>query len=179
MFTKFSLKDISFIAVFSAVLLIVSGLIMPIVMFTQIFALRQLVAAPIFALFCTVALKKVPKLGTMTLIGLFTGGVLAFMSIAMLLNNLLAAVIVELLVIIFFRNYDKKASRIFAAAMYMPLSLPINLLANWALKNQSIASQLANWQSVILVSLATVALGFVGAYIGNRIAIELRKAGKI
>lgn len=179
MFKKFTVKDIVFLAILSAVLLLVSGLTMPIVMFTNIYALRQLFSAPIFALFSAVALNKVPKIGALTIVGCITGGVLLFMSPVMFFNQLVGAIIVELLVMLFFKGYSSKKAVLFAAGIYVPLTLPITLAANALMNGQTIAQQLGNIPLTLVICIGTVVLGFAGAFLGNKIAAELRKAGKL
>lgn len=179
MIQKFKLKEIVFIAIFSAALLLVSALIMPLVMFTNMFALRQVLAAPVFGLFCTIALMKVPKIGTLTLIGIFSGVVLLFMSPIMFYNNLLGALIVELLVIVFFRGYTTQKKIVIASALYMPITIPITLpMTSW-LKGVSIADQLQNQNYVLLLVVGSVVLGFMGAILGSKIGKELQRIGKL
>jgi len=52
----------------------------------------------------------------------------------MFFNNLVAAVIAELLMLLFFRGYKNKGSVLFTAGIYMPLSLPISVLFSIWLK---------------------------------------------
>ncbi len=176
---KFNSKDIVFLAILSVVLLLISSLIMPIVMFTQLTVLRQLFAAPIFALFSVIAIKKVPKIGTLSIVGLFTGGVLMFMSVTMLINNLLGAIIVEVLVLIFFRNYDKKSAIIFAASLYTPVTLPLSWVSIMVMKGKTLQEQLGSTTQNILLPLAVIALSIAGAFLGMKIANELKRTGKL
>lgn len=179
MFKAFTVKDIVFLAILSAVLLLVSGLIMPIVMFTNIYALRQLLSAPIFALFCSVALTKVPKLGALSIVGCITGGVLLFMSPIMFFNQVIGAVLMELLVLLFFRGYAAKGAILFAAGIYVTSTLPITLAANAVMNGKSIAEQVGNLPLTVLICAGSVVLGLAGALLGRRVADELRKAGKL
>lgn len=179
MFKKFNVKDVVFLAILSAVLLLVSGMIMPIVMFTNIYALRQLLSAPVFALFCCVALTKVPKLGALTIIGCITGGVLLFMSPVMFFNQVVGAVIMELLAFLFFKGYTSKKAILFASGIYVTVTLPITLAANAVMKGISIGEQMGNLPLTLLICVGCIALGLVGALLGQKIADELRKAGKL
>lgn len=179
MFKAFTVKDIVFLAILSAVLLLASGLIMPIVMFTNIYALRQLFSAPIFALFCSVALTKVPKLGALSIIGCITGGVLLFMSPIMFFNQVIGAVIMELLVFVFFRGYTSKGAILFASGIYVTTTLPITLAANAIMNGKSLGEQMGSLPLSILICGGCIVLGLAGALLGQKIADELRKAGKL
>lgn len=179
MFSKFVLKDIVFLAILSAILLLVSGLIMPIVMFTQIYALRQLVSSPIFAMFCSIALFKVPKIGSLSIIGIITGSVLLFLSPVMFFNQLIAAFFVEIIILLFFKNYTSDQAIITASALYVPTTLPITLLYNLIMKDLSIADQVKNTSLTVLVVFSCLLLGFIGAIFGKKITTELQRAGKL
>lgn len=176
---KFNMRDIVFLAILSAVLLLASSLVMPIVMFTQIFALRQLFAAPIFAIFVMIALKKVPKMGALSFIGLLTGGVLLFMSPIMFLNNFGGALVTELIVFLIFKTYESDKAKMTAAALYMPVTLPFTLLGNSLVKGLSLAEQLSSFLEIVIIPVASIALGIAGAIIGLKIANEMKKAGKL
>lgn len=176
---KLNVKDIVFLALLSVILLLTSSLIMPVVMFTQIFALRNLFGALFFSFFCMIALQRVPKIGALSLIGLFTGAFLGFMSVIMLLNNLLGALLTEALVLLIFRDYRTLRARYFAAIIYIPLTLPISFLATWLIKNQSLGEQLQKPWLSLLLAFGTFAIAACGAFLGNKVAAELRKAGKL
>lgn len=176
---RFDLKDLVFLALASAALLLLGGLIMPVVMFTQRFGIQQALSAPLFSCVMCLALNKVPKPWTMTLMGIFTGTVLLFMNAVMFFNNVLAGLLSDLLTLPFFKGYVSQRSKRVAAALFIPLTLPITLLFNLWLKGRSIHSQLDHpWQSLGFV-LLTILLSSLGAYLGERLALELKKAGKL
>lgn len=176
---KFTMRDIVFIAILSAKLLLVSALIMPIVMFTQIFALRQLLAAPIFAIFSVIACKKVRKIGTLSLIGFLTGGVLVFMSPIMFFTNFFGALLTEIIILLIFRNYKTNKSIISAATLYMPLSLPFTLLSNMMIKGLEIKEQFSSTFEITLIPIFSLIIAFIGAMLGMKISNEMQKAGKL
>ena len=167
-FKKFQVKDFVFLAILSAAMTLCGGITMPLVMHTTLFGLRNMAAAPIYALFCAIGMMKVRKPGALTIIGLFSGAPLVFFSPVMFFNNFVAAIIAELLMLV-----------LFTAGIYMPLSLPISVLFSIWLNGQSYEQLLARPIASIFTSLGTVALGFIGAAIGMKIAAELQKAGKL
>jgi hypothetical protein len=139
-----------------------------------------LFSAPLFALFVMIALQKVPKLGALTFVGLFTGTVLLFMSPIMFFNNFCSALLVEVLILLLFRNYEHEKARYVAASLYIPLTLPITLLVTSWMRGISIVDQLGSnhWLTVGMVA-GTILLSIGGALLGGKIAKELRKAGKL
>ena len=178
-FKKFQVKDFVFLAVLSAAMTLCGGITMPLVMHTTVFGLRNMAAAPIYSIFVAIGLMKVRKPGALTIIGLFSGAPLIFFSTVMFFNNFISAIIAELIMLLFFRGYQKKVSVFVTTGIYMPFSLPISVLFSLWLNGQSYAQLTANPKISVLTSMGTIALAFLGAAIGMKIAAELQKAGKL
>ena len=178
-FKKFQVKDFVFLAVLSAAMTLCGGITMPLVMHTTVFGLRNMAAAPIYSIFVAIGLMKVRKPGALTIIGLFSGAPLIFFSTVMFFNNFVSAIIAELIMLLIFRGYQKKISVFVTTGIYMPFSLPISVLFSLWLNGQSYAQLTANPKISVLTSIGTIALAFLGAAIGMKIAAELQKAGKL
>lgn len=178
-FKKFQVKDFEFLAVLSAAMTLCGGITMPLVMHTTVFGLRNMAAAPIYSIFIAIGLMKVRKPGALTIIGLFSGAPLIFFSTVMFFNNFVSAIIAELIMLLIFRGYQKKVSVFITTGIYMPFSLPISVLFSLWLNGQSYAQLTANPKISVLTSIGTIALAFLGAAIGMKIAAELQKAGKL
>lgn len=178
-FKKFQVKDFVFLAVLSAAMTLCGGITMPLVMHTTVFGLRNMAAAPIYSIFVAIGLMKVRKPGALTIIGLFSGAPLIFFSTVMFFNNFVSAIIAELIMLLIFRGYQKKVSVFVTTGIYMPFSLPISVLFSLWLNGQSYAQLTANPKISVLTSIGTIALAFLGAAIGVKIAAELQKAGKL
>ena len=178
-FKRFQVKDFVFLAVLSAAMTLCGGITMPLVMHTTVFGLRNMAAAPIYSIFVAIGLMKVRKPGALTIIGLFSGAPLIFFSTVMFFNNFVSAIIAELIMLLIFRGYQKKVSVFVTTGIYMPFSLPISVLFSLWLNGQSYAQLIANPKISVLTSIGTIALAFLGAAIGMKIAAELQKAGKL
>ena len=178
-FKKFQVKDFVFLAVLSAAMTLCGGITMPLVMHTTVFGLRNMAAAPIYSIFIAIGLMKVRKPGALTIIGLFSGAPLIFFSTVMFFNNFVSAIIAELIMLLIFRGYQKKVSVFVTTGIYMPFSLPISVLFSFWLNGQSYDQLTANPKISVLTSIGTIALAFLGAAIGMKIAAELQKAGKL
>lgn len=178
-FKKFQVKDFVFLAVLSAAMTLCGGITMPLVMHTTVFGLRNMAAAPIYSIFIAIGLMKVRKPGALTIIGLFSGAPLIFFSTVMFFNNFVSAIIAELIMLLIFRGYQKKVSVFVTTGIYMPFSLPISVLFSLWLNGQSYDQLTANPKISVLTSIGTIALTFLGAAIGMKIAAELQKAGKL
>lgn len=178
-FKKFQVKNFVFLAVLSAAMTLCGGITMPLVMHTTVFGLRNMAAAPIYSIFVAIGLMKVRKPGALTIIGLFSGAPLIFFSTVMFFNNFVSAIIAELIMLLIFRGYQKKISVFVTTGIYMPFSLPISVLFSLWLNGQSYDQLTANPKISVLTSIGTIALAFLGAAIGMKIAAELQKAGKL
>lgn len=178
-FKKFQVKDFVFLAVLSAAMTLCGGITMPLVMHTTVFGLRNMAAAPIYSIFVAIGLMKVRKPGALTIIGLFSGAPLIFFSTVMFFNNFVSAIIAELIMLLIFRGYQNKVSVFVTTGIYMPFSLPISVLFSLWLNGQSYSQLTANPKISVLTSIGTIALAFLGAAIGMKIAAELQKAGKL
>ena len=178
-FKKFQVKDFVFLAVLSAAMTLCGGITMPLVMHTTVFGLRNMAAAPLYSIFVAIGLMKVRKPGALTIIGLFSGAPLIFFSTVMFFNNFVSAIIAELIMLLIFRGYQKKVSVFVTTGIYMPFSLPISVLFSLWLNGQSYDQLTANPKISVLTSIGTIALAFLGAAIGMKIAAELQKAGKL
>lgn len=178
-FKKFQVKDFVFLAVLSAAMTLCGGITMPLVMHTTVFGLRNMAAAPIYSIFVAIGLMKVRKPSALTIIGLFSGAPLIFFSTVMFFNNFVSAIIAELIMLLIFRGYQKKVSVFVTTGIYMPFSLPISVLFSLWLNGQSYDQLTANPKISVLTSIGTIALAFLGAAIGMKIAAELQKAGKL
>lgn len=178
-FKRFQVNDFVFLAVLSAAMTLCGGITMPLVMHTTVFGLRNMAAAPIYSIFVAIGLMKVRKPGALTIIGLFSGAPLIFFSTVMFFNNFVSAIIAELIMLLIFRGYQKKVSVFVTTGIYMPFSLPISVLFSLWLNGQSYEQLTANPKISVLTSIGTIALAFLGAAIGMKIAAELQKAGKL
>ncbi len=178
-FSRFQVKDIVFLAIMSAIVLVTSA-VMPLVVPLQstIFGIAQLVTGLQLSVFPAIALMKVRKTGSMFFISVFTGIIQLLMSPAMFVNNIVIGLILELSVIVIFRGYKKTASIFFAVALYNPLSLPFNYVYNLIIGNEVMTAVADNapWAAVGM-SMAVLAVSVIGTLIGIRISKELEKAG--
>ena len=176
---KFDIRDITFLAILSAVTLIISAPLAIIVVSTNIFALKQLFWAPLYAALMTVGLRKVPKIGSMSLMGLFIATPLSFISIIMGFNIFIGGVIADLLSYIVYRTYENKSAQILGASVYMVATLPGTFLLTLLIRGDSPSNILGNNILGLIFTVLTLLLGYIGALIGQKLSDELHRAGKI
>ena len=183
MFRRFKIKDIVFLAIITACTLLTSA-IMPLLIHVPVFGIIQLGLGLQFSIFPVIGLMKVRKAGSMTIMGIFIALFLVMMFPPMALIAV-CAVVVELLVFLFFRSYKNDWACVMAGTLYMPLTVPLLYLyynVNYTVtgaENEAVSMFLGGTDPWVIVGMtaAIVALCFVGSVIGMLISRELKKAG--
>lgn len=180
---KYKIKDIVFLAIITACTLI-SGAVMPLLANVPLFGIVQLGLGLQFSVFPVIGLMKVRKPGALFLQSVFISAFLIFMFPPMALLTV-CALIAEGVALLPFRGYQNDWACVVAGTLYMPLTLPLM----WLYYNtfytvtgsEKAATSLflggANPVVAVGVSVAAVALCFVGSVVGMLIARELKKAG--
>lgn len=107
---KFQIKDVVFLAIMSAVALATCA-VMPLVISLQplIFGISQLVTALQIGVFFAIGLYKVRKPGSLLIMALMMGLIQLMMSPPMFLSSVLNGVLIELIVLLLFRGYERMA----------------------------------------------------------------------
>ena len=177
---KFQIKDVVFLAIMSAVALATCA-VMPLVISLQplIFGISQLVTALQIGVFFAIGLYKVRKPGSLLIMALMMGLIQLMMSPPMFLSSVLNGILIELIVLLLFRGYEKDAAVFVAAMLHTPLSLPFNYLYNRLVKgaDSPLAAGGGGPLAAVGMTLAVVAVSALGALIGIKIARELKKSG--
>ncbi len=182
-FEKYKIRDIVFLAIMTACTLI-TGAIMPLLVNVPLFGIIQLGLGLQFSLFPVIGMMKVKKPGCLLFQSIFISVFLIFMfpPMAMLM---VCALICELLVLAIFRGYKNDWACVLAGTLYMPLTIPFLFMYYRCFytvtgSEKSAVSMFiggSEWWVILLISLAVVALCFVGSVIGMVISRELKKAG--
>ncbi|MDE6372677.1 MAG: MptD family putative ECF transporter S component, partial [Clostridia bacterium] len=180
---KYKIKDIVFLAIITACTL-VTGAIMPLLVNVPLFGIIQLGLGLQFSIFPVIGMMKVRKVGSLLFMSIFISCFLIFMFPPMALL-MVCALIVEILVVLIFRGYKSDWACVLAGTLYMPMTVPFlymyyNVFYSVSGDEKQAVSMFlggANPGVVIGMTIAIVALCFVGAVVGMLIGRELRKAG--
>lgn len=182
-FRKYKIKDIVFLAIMAACML-VTGAIMPLVGQIPVFGIIQVCLGLQFSIFPVIGMMKVRKPGALLFMSLCCGVVLVFMNTVMFVCLLICAVIAEGLVLLIFRGYKKDGACLFAGTIYFPVTLPFlylyyQFLYSWTgEEGQAVNAFVGSSAGMAIgMSVAVVAVCFVGALIGVIISRELKKSG--
>lgn len=177
-FEKLTVKDVVFLAILSAVATCTAA-VMAVVSQIHIFGLAQLVTALQFSLFPAVALMKVRKVGSILFFAVFTGIVELFMAPVMFFSSVLSGLVLEVLATVIFKGYQSDKAVFFVAWLFIPLTLPLNLLYYICFAGDMFQQFFgAGLQAAAVVCvLAAVAVSALGAFLGIKISRELKKAG--
>lgn len=182
-FRKYKIKDIVFLAIMSACML-VTGAIMPLVGQIPLFGIVQLCLGLQFSVFPVIGMMKVRKAGALVFMSLCCGVLLVFMSPVMFFSILLCALIAEALTGVIFRSYKRDGACLFAGTIYFPCSLPFlyvyyNFLYTVTSESGEAVSAFVGASPAVAIgmSAAVLAVCFVGALVGMLVSRELRKSG--
>ncbi len=177
--SKFTIKDIIFIAIMAAALVLAGALVMPLVMSTALFGLRNMTSAILYSILTIITLMKVKKIGTLTLLGLFHGFVLVMMAPLMFFNMVIGSIVSELITWIIFKNYESDKAKVVATTLFIPLTLPVTLIFTMLLHGQSVNEIIDRPVLSLAICIVTVIISYIGTKIGQKLGRELQKAGKI
>ena len=183
MFRKYKIKDIVFLAIMAACML-VTGAIMPLAAQVPVFGIIQVCLGLQFSIFPVIGMMKVRKPGALLFMSLCCGVVLVFMNAVMFVCLLICAVIAEGLVLLIFRGYKKDGACLLAGTVYFPVTLPFLYIyyrfmySSTGEEGQAVNAFLGSSAGMAVgMSVAVLAICFVGALVGLFISQELRKSG--
>lgn len=182
-FKKYRIKDIVFLAIITACTLI-TGAVMPLLANVPLFGIVQLGLGLQFSVFPVIGMMKVRKPGALLLQSIFISVFLIFMFPPMALLTV-CALIAEGVALLPFRGYQNDWACVVAGTLYMPLTLPLmwlyyNTFYTVTGKEKAATSLFlggTNPGVAVGISVAAVALCFIGSGVGMLIARELKKAG--
>ena len=177
-FQKFTVRDVVFLAIVSAVATLTAA-VMAIVAHIYIFGLAQLVTALQFSLFPAIALMRVRKPGTILFFSLFTGLVELFMAPVMFWSSLLTGILLEAIMILIFHGYESNRAVFFASWLFIPMTLPWNYLYYRLFSSEYYQLFFSGGVQIASIAciLGTFAVSALGAFLGIKISKELTKAG--
>ena len=183
MFRKYKIKDIVFLAIMAAFKL-VTGAIMPLAAQVPVIGIIQVCLGLQFSIFPVIGMMKVRKPGALLFMSLCCGVVLVFMNAVMFVCLLICAVIAEGLVLLIFRGYKKDGACLLAGTIYFPVTLPFlyiyyRFMYSWTgEEGQAVNAFLGSSAGMAVgMSIAVLAICFIGALVGLFISQELRKSG--
>lgn len=184
-FQKYKIKDIVFLAIITACTL-VTGAIMPLLVNVPFFGIIQLGLGIQFSLFPVIGMMKVRKPFALLLQSMFISIFLVFMFPPMILL-IACAFVIELLTLLFFRGYKSDWACVFAGTLYMPMTIPLlymyyNVFYSVSGTENAAVSMFIgsnNIGLIIGITVAVIAVCFIGSVMGMLIARELKKAGKL
>ena len=184
-FKKYMIKDIVFLAIITACTL-VTGAIMPLLVNVPLFGIIQLGLGIQFSLFPVIGMMKVRKPFALLLQSIFISIFLVFMFPPMVLI-IVCGLVAEALTLLIFRGYKNDWACVFAGTLYMPMTIPLlymyyNVFYTVSGEEKAAVSMFIGGNNVGLIigiTIAVIAVCFVGSLVGMLIAKELKKAGKL
>ena len=180
---RYKIKDIVFLAII-VVCTLIGGAVMPLLVNIPVFGIIELGLGLQFSIFPVIGILKVRKFGSLIIQSIFISFFLIFMFPPMVLI-IVCAIIAEIITFLFFRGYKNDYAAVLAGTLYMPLTIPLlyfyyNNIYTVDGSEKGAVSMYIGGQNIYLmigISIAVVALCFLGSLIGMLISKELRKSG--
>ena len=175
----FTLRDVAFAAIIAAAIQVVGFITIPLVGHIPVPGIRGMVSAPFSALLLTLATARIRKWPTIGLVYAFNCVVYAFVSPVIPCFVLSSLVITELFNLIVFRGYSRRIARLVCVPGFYAVMTPLGTLwGAWILGGQY-QRFIASLPMVGLATLIVAALALAGALVGERIVVQLQRAGKM
>lgn len=177
-FQKFTIKEIVFLAILSAVLILTCSVMAVVAEATKvIWAVGQASTALQMSLFLTIGLMRVRKTFTTTFILVFMGAIMILMSPVMALSNLFVLITIEILIWVIFKGYKQDKACMFGGFIAPILSIVTPAIYNSILVPEVFQATINKPIMVIGMTLLVIFLSFTGSVIGLKIGKELQKSG--
>ncbi len=171
----FATKEIIFAAIIAAAMIVVSLVAVPLVVAVPIPGIRNLVVAPFFGLFLSLALVRIKHPATLTLVSFLTGAVQTFIAPVILVFLLASGIVTDLLRYFLWRDPQKPAHVIITAGVYMAVMVPFGAFFGALMAGRTPLAALLTAPLFILgAALVCFGLGALGAFLGVKIAREFK-----
>ncbi len=176
---RFTLRDVVFAGMTSAAIMVVGFITIPLVGHIPVPGIRSMVSAPFSAIFLTIALARIGKTGSLSMVYALNCVVYALISPVIPAFVISALVLVETLNLIVFRGYRSPMARLVCVSGFYTVMTPLGTLwGAWILGGQY-QRFISSLPMVGISTLIVFALSFTGAYVGERVVDQLRRAGKL
>jgi energy-coupling factor transport system substrate-specific component len=178
-FLNFTVKDVVFMALIAVAMNVASFLTVPLVVALPVPGIRNVVVAPFFGLLLAIALLKIKKVGTATIVSFFTGALLVFISPSILLFELASGIVADAMGLLWKGAYSKPVPVVVICAVYMLVNVWFGIIfgALLAVGDFSLGWFVEQPLIVAAASAVSLLLGGAGALVGARVSGEFKKAG--
>ncbi|MFP4032710.1 MAG: hypothetical protein ACLFRG_11430 [Desulfococcaceae bacterium] len=175
----FDLRDVVFAAVSAAAIQLIGFLTIPLVLHIPVPGIRNIVSAPFSAMVLTLAAARIQKRCTVLLVMGLCSVVYALISPVIPAFVMTAAVVAELVNLSVFRGYASRRARMTTITVFYTAMTPIaTLWGAWILGGEY-RDLISRPTFMAGAALLVCLLSLAGAWVGERIAAELRRAGKM
>jgi len=176
---NFTVKDAIFAALIAVAMNVISFITVPLVTAMPVPGIRNLVVAPFFGLFMAIAMLKIGKPGTATIVSFLVGIMLVFISPLILAFMLASGAIADIAALLWRGSYKSPIAVIAICGIYMMVNVWLGIVfgALFLVENYSLDIFLSQPVAIAIASALCFALGAAGAAVGTKISTEFMRAG--
>lgn len=171
---KFKTSDITYMS-FSIILLITGGFFL--YYMSLVFPVpgsKFIIMSAYLSLVLFFPIKKIQKIGVMSLISIIFGLILSIFTLFMGISIILTGILADITTLIFLRNYNTNKKIILSASFY-PLYAYITSIYITNFVTGNLLYNIVELPIFILVGLIIFILGIIGSFIGYKINIRITK----
>jgi energy-coupling factor transport system substrate-specific component len=166
----FKLKDIVYMAITAAAMMVVSFFTVPLVVALPIPGIRTIVVAPFYGLLIALAVVKIKKVGTCTIVSTLCGLPLAFISPVILMFCVASGITADLVFFLLGRDALNRAKVSIVGGTYMGTMMVYGeLMGALILRDTPISAVLQNPLVLLLTFVLSAVLGALGSLLATRI----------
>ncbi|MDD4262695.1 MAG: hypothetical protein PHS89_11010 [Syntrophaceticus schinkii] len=171
----FKLKDVVYMAITAAAMMVVSFFTVPLVVALPIPGIRTIVVAPFYGLLIALAVVKIKKVGTCTIVSTLCGLPLAFISPVILMFCVASGITADLVFFLLGRDALNRAKVSIVGGTYMGTMMVYGeLMGALILRDTPISAVLQNPLVLLLTFVLSAVLGALGSLLATRISKEFR-----
>jgi len=163
---KISTRQLTYDALTLALLIVGGFILYYISSVVPVPGAKFLLMAPYLTIVLYYPVKRSPTPGTISLINLGFAALLSLISLFMGMAIVLSGVLTDLTVIVLFRKYDTEWKRRIGISFYPAYAMLTSLFITDFITGKRLYGNFGLWP-VIIMTLATFALGYIGAVTGH------------
>ncbi|MBF7095508.1 MptD family putative ECF transporter S component [Alkalibacter mobilis] len=169
---KYSVKDITLIGLVAALTVVVGYVFYLAGSLFPVPGYKFVVFAPFLSFMMYIPVRKIRKMGVMTIVNLVFGLLMSMVSLIMSIAIISAGITAELVAWLIFRNYETEKKSILAVAIYPVSAVLCASAASNYFTGNAIYRLSGGWKFLIGLSVLIYLLGVFGAYMSNKVVYK-------
>lgn len=174
----FSLRDLVYLALFAALSFVLMAFTSPLHA-VRVFGIQTLATGPFLSFFAMLALILVGKPGSLLIMSVISSATTLSVHPTSFIYSIFAAAVAELVALLIARSYQKRSARYIASVLRPLAQLPVQLIYTALIMGRGLSAIRGSLPLILAVLAGAVVLSLAGAFLAEKIALELQKSGRL